>query len=216
MTTPFARRVTAVLSGAALLAGASACSSDPNSVAEQAKQGSEKGYVAGDGSIVTTPPEERKEPITLTGPTLDGEELSLQDLRGEVVVVNLWASWCGPCEREAPHLVAVHDKYQEQGAPVRFVGIDYREPSIETGKAQAAAWGFVWPSIFDKSGSTAIDMQGVLATQPSTAVLDREGRVAAVVQGVVSESTLTGLVDDVLAESPAQSSDESSAEESAG
>ena len=55
---------------------------------------------------------------------------------------------------------------------VELVGIDYREPSKETGAAQAEAWGFTWPSIFDKTGTSAIEMQGVLASQPSTAILE--------------------------------------------
>lgn len=193
------RRLTAALAAGALAVGLGACS-DAGSVAEQAKANPDAGYKAGDGSFVVRAEGERQEPVELEGDTLDGEAFSMADHRGEVVVVNLWASWCGPCEREAPHLVAVAEKYEKADAPVQMVGIDYREPSVETGRAQAEVWGFTWPSVFDKSGRSAIDMQGVLSTQPSTAVLDREGRVAAVVQGVVTEPTLTGLVDDVLAE----------------
>ena len=200
MTTRTTRRLAGALTAAALALGAAACS-DPNSVAEQAKANPDAGYVAGDGSIVAVAPEDRKEPVTLSGETLDGGTLALADMRGKVVVVNLWASWCGPCEAEAPHLVALAEKYE--GKPVELVGIDYREPSKETGAAQAKAWGFTWPSIFDKTGTSAIEMQGVLASQPSTAILDTEGRVAASVQGATTESTLAGLVDDVLAESEA-------------
>lgn len=192
-------RTVAALAAGLLVLGASACT-DGDSVAEQAKRNPDAGYIAGDGSIVTVAPADRREPVELSGETLDGSTLDLADLRGKVVVVNLWASWCGPCEREAPHLVAVAERYKKANKPVQMVGIDYREPSVETGRAQAEVWGFTWPSVFDKSGRSSIDMQGVLSTQPSTAVLDREGRVAAVVQGVVTESTLTGLVDDVLAE----------------
>lgn len=193
------RRLTAALAAGALAVGLGACS-DADSVAEQAKANPDAGYKAGDGSIVVRAEGDRKEPVELEGDTLDGKPFAMADHRGKVVVVNLWASWCGPCEREAPHLVAVAERYKKAKKPVQMVGIDYREPSVETGRAQAEVWGFTWPSVFDKSGRSSIDMQGVLSTQPSTAVLDREGRVAAVVQGVVTESTLTGLVDDVLAE----------------
>ena len=58
-----------------------------------------------------------------------------------------------------------------------------------------------YPSIFDKSGQSAIEMQGKLATQPSTAVLDPKGRIAAVKLGPLTESTLTGIIEDTLAES---------------
>lgn len=113
-------------------------------------------------------------------------------------MVTLWASWCGPCAKEAPHLV---DAYQAtKGEDVAFVGIDYRESSVATGLAQAETWGFTWPSVYDETGTTAIDIQGKMTTQPSTAVLDREGRIAAVVLGPVTESTLLGIVEDTLAE----------------
>ena len=193
------RRLTAALAAGALAAGLGACS-DADSVAEQAKANPDAGYIAGDGSIVVRAEDQRKEPVELQGDTLDGKPFSMADHRGEVVVVNSWASWCGPCEREAPHLVAVAERYKKAKKPVQMVGINFREPSVDTGKAQADVWGFTWPSVFDKSGRSAIDMQGYLKATPSTAVLDRQGRVAAVVNGATTESTLTGLVDDVLAE----------------
>ena len=112
MTTRPARRLAGALAAAALTLGVAACS-DPNSVAEQAKANPDAGYVAGDGSIVAVAPGDRKEPVTLSGETLDGGRLSVEDLRGKVVVVNLWASWCGPCEAEAPHLVALAESFTE-------------------------------------------------------------------------------------------------------
>lgn len=176
---------------------ATACTGD-DSVADQAKSGDRKGYVAGDGTIRQIAPGERKDPVTLSGDTLDDTTWDAADHRGSVVVVNMWASWCGPCEKEAPELVATHKAYKSQG--VEFVGIDYKEPSLDTGKAHSEAWGLTYPSIYDDSGVTAIDMQGVLSAQPSTAVLDTEGRVASVVLGPVTESTLSGMIDDVLDE----------------
>ncbi len=93
------------------------------------------------------------------------------------------------------------DSVDDRGEIVAFVGIDYRESSVATGLAQAKTWGFTWPSIYDETGTTAIDMQGMMTAQPSTAVLDREGRIAAVVLGATTESTLMGLVEDTLGES---------------
>lgn len=187
------RSVAAAACALAVLGGTAACSSSGTDDAAK-----EVGSRNGDGSLTLIEEDDREEPVELSGDTIQGKTWDSADHRGSVVVVNLWASWCGPCAKEAPHLV---DTYEAtKGEDVEFVGIDYRESSMETGKAQAEEWGFTWPSVYDKSGSTALDMQGKMTTQPSTAVLDTEGRIAAVVLGPVTESTLVGVIDDTLAE----------------
>lgn len=187
------RTLVAAVSALALTGGLAACS---ESAAEKAAK--EVGSRDGDGSLHLIAADERGEPVELAGETIDDGTWDSADHRGDVVVVNLWASWCGPCAKEAPHLVQAHE--QTKGEDVEFVGIDYRESSKATGLAQGKEWGFVWPSVYDKSGTTAIDMQGKMTTQPSTAVLDTQGRIAAVVLGPVTTSTLVGIVEDTLAE----------------
>ncbi|QOK24699.1 TlpA family protein disulfide reductase [Janibacter indicus] len=143
-------------------------------------------------------PAERNKPVELSGETIQGETWDSKDHRGSVVVVNSWASWCGPCDKEAPHLV---ETYQEtKGDDVEFVGINFREYSVETGRAQSKAWGYKWPSVYDKSGSTAIDMQGKMSITPSTAVLDREGRIAVIILGAATKKTFVGAIEDIAAE----------------
>lgn len=191
--TRLSRTVAAAAASLALLGGVAACSSSDSEDAAK-----EVGSRNGDGSLTLIDEEDRGKPVELAGDTIQGGTWDSADHRGSVVVVNLWASWCGPCAKEAPHLV---DTYEAtKGDDVEFVGIDYRESSMETGKAQAKEWGFTWPSVYDKSGATALDMQGKLTAQPSTAVLDAEGRIAAVVLGPVTESTLVGVVEDTVAE----------------
>ncbi|MGE9807394.1 TlpA family protein disulfide reductase [Janibacter sp. G1551] len=200
MTGPFprlARVGVAGLAGLALAVGVSGCSADPNSAAEQAKSGDNKGFISGSGTFEQIPAGDRAEPVKLAGETLDGGSWDVADHRGDVVVVNVWASWCGPCVAEAPELRAVHEATKEDD--VEFVGIDSREPP-ENGLAQQKAWGHTYPSLTDESGTLVLALQGKAAATPTTAVLDREGRIAAVVLGAVTESTLTGLVEDTLAE----------------
>lgn len=189
----------ALLAGAVALSGAG-CSSDPNSIAEQAKTGDQKGYVSGDGSVETIPPDRRGDPVALSGATIDGGTWSMPAAGSTLVVVNVWASWCPPCIAEAPALQSVWEGYQEQGAPVQFVGIDFRD-NPASAQAFATKIGLTYPSLSDESGVMILALQGKAPSVPTTLVLDKDGRIAARVSGAVTEATLRALVDDVLAES---------------
>jgi thiol-disulfide isomerase/thioredoxin len=189
------RALGALIVGVALLT--SACSSDPNSVAAQAKAGDRKGYVSGDGTIERLPADQRAEPVALSGATIDGGRWSTADVRGKVVVVNVWGSWCPPCVKEAPDLQKAWTKY-ESGGKVAFVGIDFREPPA-SGLAFVRSRKITYPSLSDESGAGLLALQGKANAVPTTLVLDASGRIAARVSGPVTEATVTALVDDVLA-----------------
>ena len=175
------------------------CSSDPNSIAEQAKKGDQKGYIADNGAIEQIPSAQRLKPITLEGTTLDGAHWSSTSARGkDVVVINLWGSWCPPCITEIPDLEKVWTEVQAAKKPVMFMGIDFRE-SAERGSAFVATQKMTYPSLTDESGVLILAFGRQAPTSPpSTLILDREGRVAGRVSGVVSAATLRGLIDDVL------------------
>lgn len=170
--------------------------SDGDSIAAQAKQGTQQGYVSGDGRVQTVPRDERDLTLRIEGTTLEGQEWSSQEHRGSVVVVNVWGSWCGPCQAEAPDLQAAYQHFQESGEPVEFIGVNHRD-SVETALAFQRAEGVGYPSLRD-DGSTLLDLQGMANARPSTLVLDTEGRLAARVLGQVDEPTLRGMVEDVL------------------
>ncbi|CAN7187323.1 TlpA family protein disulfide reductase [Knoellia sp. LjRoot47] len=192
------RRMMALASVSALLA-LGACSSDPNSIAEQAKKGDQKGYIAGNGAIEQIPSDKRLDPITLEGETLDGRQWSSTRERGkQVVVVNLWGSWCPPCIEEIPDLEKVWTDVQAAGKPVQFMGIDFREDP-QRGQAFVRTQKMTYPSLSDESGVLILAFGRQAPTSPpSTIVLDKEGRVAARANGAVSAATLQGLIDDVL------------------
>jgi len=158
-------------------------------------------YVAGDGSTVLLAPDERTAAPTVVGTTLDGAPLDLVSMRGKVVVVNFWASWCSPCREEAATLEKVYG--QKHSAGVEFVGIvSGAKDSIENARAFTRRFDVSYPSMFDADNSLVLAFRGALpaAGIPTTFVLDRQGRVAARALGAVDISRLLGMIEPVLGE----------------
>ena len=159
-----------------------------------------KGYISGDGQITKIDPADRKDPISLTAQDLDGNEISLDDLRGEVVVVNYWWSACPPCRVEQPDLNAAADELSDEAT---FIGINIRDLSEDQGRAYVRSFEVPYPSIYDPSGEALLAFSGILTRNaiPSTLVLDEEGRVAATVIGAVPGTrTIPDLVADIAGE----------------
>ncbi len=197
------RRLSAVVAVGALCLGAASCSSDPNSIAAQAKSDRAtggKGFVSGDGTIERVVADQRATPLTLDGTTLDGAPWKVADARGNVLVLNVWGQWCGPCVAEMPDLQRVWSQVSAAGKPVRFMGINYRD-GAETARAFLRVNKITYPSLEDDGGRTLLALRGKANTTPTSLVLDRQGRIAARVSGPVTAATLTGLLDDVLGES---------------
>jgi thiol-disulfide isomerase/thioredoxin len=150
--------------------------------------------VGATGSVVTVAPAERRGPVSLAGETLDGKHLDLAALRGHVVVVNYWASDCGPCRGEAPALAAA----QRQLPHARFVGLDRNSDSLANARAFVRTFDIPYPSVRDRGNLILAFSGAVPATSiPSTIVLDERGRVAALVLGEVTTTLLVELVHDV-------------------
>jgi thiol-disulfide isomerase/thioredoxin len=159
-------------------------------------RGGAEGFVSGSGTLTMVPPGEREPAPEIEGQTLDGKPLSLADYDGQVRVLNVWGSWCGPCRSEAPELVAAAKRLADDG--VQFVGINVRDHGQrEAAKAFARRFEVPYPSLYDPDGSTLLGLRPRASAIPSTLVVDAEGRVAAAVLGEVTESTLVDLVHDV-------------------
>ncbi len=174
----------------ALVAG---CSAAPST---------EGGFVSGDGSVSVVAAAERREPSApVAGETIDGEPVALADLRGKVVVMPVWGSWCGPCRAEAPMLAAAARELAPQG--VAFLGLNVRDLDQAQARAFVRNAGIGYPSLYDPTGRTMLAFRDTLPPQaiPSFLVLDEEGRIAGRVLGEVSRSTLLGVVDEVREDS---------------
>lgn len=154
------------------------------------------GFVAGDGSVRLYPAAEREPAPAVSGTTLDGEPLALTDLDGPVVV-NFWASWCGPCAKEAPALQNVADAYDGR---VEFVGVNVKDQNAAARNFETS-YDVEYPSWEDEAAAIAASFGGIgPAALPSTIVLDAEHRVAAQLFGAVDEPKLADHLDRVLDE----------------
>lgn len=191
------RRIPVLAAAAALvLAG---CSDDGTSINEQMRQGDQKGYIRGSGLVEQLSPEQRATTIELEGTTLEDEPWSSQEHLGEVVVINVWGSWCGPCVDEMPDLIEVSEAFTEAGEPVRFIGVNVRD-AVPSAQAFVRSLKVPYESLQDDGGRTRAQLGALGVATPSTIVVAPDGKVAARVSGPVEGSTLRGLVEDVLAE----------------
>jgi DsbE subfamily thiol:disulfide oxidoreductase len=130
----------------------------------------------------------------LAGETLEGERLDASTYAdGSVLVINVWADWCGPCRNEQPQLVRLAARYSDDG--VRFLGVNYQDDR-DAAMAWVKEFDVPYPSLFDPSGRTAVHLG--FPALPDTYVIDPDGTIRWVVFGETDERELAGLIDDVL------------------
>ena len=171
----------------------------------QARPSSSEDGASGDGGsgfitgLTMYSGQDRQAAPSISGTTLDGDSLSLADLRGHIVVINVWGSWCGPCAKEAPVFAQV--SADTRAAGVRFLGIDTRD-QVTAAKAFEDTYRIRYPSLSDPAGETLLRFNGIvpIAAVPSTVFVDPDGRIAGRVIGPIDESTLRGILSDLVKE----------------
>jgi cytochrome c biogenesis protein CcmG/thiol:disulfide interchange protein DsbE len=131
--------------------------------------------------------------FTLT--LFEGSDITLSDLKGQVVVVNFWASWCIPCRDEAPFLEQAWRKYRDQG--VMFIGIDYLDTDKEA-QAFLDEFGVSYPNGPDLG--TRIAKQYHLTGVPETFFIAKDGRLGDMEIGPLTEERLVQGIEKLLQE----------------
>jgi peroxiredoxin len=188
---------TAAVLAAALMLLVSACSGGKNAVDQGAN--SEFRYVQANKQGTVIAVARRKLAGPLAGALLSGGNYQLSSDRGKIVVLNFFASWCGPCQNETPQFDEVYRDRKTTG--VQFVGLDVKDPSKSASQAWLQNKQITFPVVYDEPGKTALQLGNLpLAGLPATVVVDKQGRVSAVYVGPVLPKDLTNALDQLAKE----------------
>lgn len=155
------------------------------------------------GVTIAAPAARPAAPLDTAAPLLggDGEQLALGELAGDVVVVNFWGSWCGPCRREQPELNDAATMLADE--PVVFLGVNV-DDSEPNALAHEREFDMPYRSVYDPDASYAARFGGVgAAAVPTTLVVDADGRLAVRLIGETDAEEVVAAVRRVLEEVPA-------------
>ena len=130
-----------------------------------------------------------------TGTTLDGETIRLSDLRGKTVLINVFASWCGPCRLEMPHLVEAADQFGDQ--EVVFIGINLQEKQ-EAVEAFRDEFNVKFPLVLNEDGSLTNNLYTPIGL-PTSWFIDQDGVVRYVFAGAMTREVLQNVLEDIIA-----------------
>ncbi len=134
---------------------------------------------------------------------LDGEWLRSADLAGKVVVIDFWATWCGPCRQEIPGYIAMQQELEAEGVVIVGVSLDRASPRIVRKFVEKN--GINYPIVMGTDA--VVDAFGGVTVVPTTILIDREGRIRHRKEGVMHREEYEPLVRSLLAESPDRTRD---------
>jgi len=183
---------------AVLVLTSSGCATDP--LAEQFREGGNKNYIAGDGTVTEFALGSRPKAAQWSGVSESGDNLSSDQLSGVITVMNFWYAGCAPCRVEMPELIELQNKFLSD--EVQFIGVNVRD-TPDTALAFARQVKLNFPSVMDSTtGSVVLAFTGVVTPQavPTTLLIDSEGNVSARILGRVDKGILEELIKTVIRE----------------
>jgi len=151
-------------------------------------------------AVVAQPEEARPKPPKAGEPAFDfaledlnGSRVSLSDFHGTNVMLNFWATWCGPCRYEIPHMVALYSEMQ--GQDLEILAVNLREDAGQV-RAFVSEYDMAFPVLLDLQGKVggAYFVRGI----PTSVFIDREGLIQAVHTGTLTDALLRQYVDNLM------------------
>lgn len=143
--------------------------------------------------VLSCPADAKPANLDFTLKDVDGRDVSLASYKGKVIVLDFWATWCGPCQVSAPIVNSVSQRYRDKGLVVVGVNVDDDVFPVERFVRKK---GLTFPIVFDDGKTISRDYGA--STLPTLVVVSKEGKIVAVRHGVTSESDLDGLIRRVL------------------
>ena len=197
------RAVLAVTAAAALTAGVAACGEDSTAGTNAVANGGSFQFVSPGGKTeISYDESDREEVGDLQGDSLmdPGTTIGLENFDNQVVVLNAWGQWCGPCRSESDDLEEVQQKLEQDGRGT-VLGINVRDSAREKAQDFVTDNGLTYPSLYDPPFKSALALGGIPASViPTTIVLDKQHRPAKVFLREVTSDDLWAAVEPLLSE----------------
>jgi len=133
-----------------------------------------------------------------TLPTLEGGLVTLSELRGQPILINLWASWCPPCRLEMPLLINVYQRYQSEGLVILGLNVTEQD-SLEAVNAFVEEFDVPFPVLLDEAGHVSNDAYGMMGL-PMSVFVDRNGIVKRIVLGALVSDEVDGYIAEIMSQ----------------
>lgn len=122
----------------------------------------------------TCGPDAKTANLNFTFKDLDGRDVTLSDFKGKVILLDFWATWCGPCKFEIPGFVELYTKYRSQGFQVLGLSVDDPVPALKT---YAQQMEMNYPVLVGEGREDILEAFGPMPGLPTTFIIDREGKI---------------------------------------